>query len=154
MPGHSAIESPHPGLTGAGHLVIATPRIGYEYDGILGELDTYGCRSWLWHKQAQRITTSRTALQTVLKLLTKRYPAVELRRGFRVAEKCTARCRAAKGHECACSCLAEHHGAEAPDRGWKRGWTMNGFTHVHENGQDWGIVTVEPAPLSRPRPSI
>ncbi len=37
---------------------------------------------------------------------------------FREQEKCSPACQNAKGHECQCSCMGEHHGAGNIDSGW------------------------------------
>lgn len=37
---------------------------------------------------------------------------------YRKQEKCSPACQDAKGHECQCSCMGEHHGSQHIDGGW------------------------------------
>ncbi|MEL6170592.1 MAG: hypothetical protein AAFR02_01070 [Pseudomonadota bacterium] len=47
----------------------------------------------------------------------KHYGALHVIQPYREQEICAAACRNAKGHECQCSCMGEHHGMGEGD-GW------------------------------------
>jgi hypothetical protein len=55
-------------------------------------------------------TVSRTAFDTVVRVLVRKYGCVAAITDGRVGNKCDTRCREARGDDCICSCAGTQHG--------------------------------------------
>lgn len=93
--------------------------------------DALGCRPE-WDSERRAWLVAREHLQRAIALLAETHGRVALALEYRLTDRCDIRCQAARGDDCVCSCLGEHHGGGRAVRGWRVvGDTTLVDSHVH-----------------------
>jgi hypothetical protein len=84
-------------------------------------------RSWLksdkrykpsWNNKDKQWEVPKSWFNDIVKRSLHRYNSVYIIQPYREQEICAPACWRARGHECQCSCMGEHHGEESPEGRW------------------------------------